>query len=106
MKVDRNIKLPDLIVSTILFSKIVSEYDAGLKRFFRKIGTNFELCDFINRGYLRILIAARQPSGFGTVCKAITVFSDCIINERHFWSKRRNNHFRKSCVSFAFTFIT
>ena len=38
--VDRNIQVPTLIVSTLLLSKT----DIDLKRFFRKIGTLFELC--------------------------------------------------------------
>ena len=42
MIVDRNINVPVLILSTLLLSKT----DIGLKRFFRKIGTLFELCDF------------------------------------------------------------
>ena len=58
MNVDRNIKLHDLILSTLLLSKT----DIGLKRgFFAKKGTILELCDFKNGGCLRILIAARQP---------------------------------------------
>ena len=57
MNVDRNIKVPDLILSTVLLSKT----DIGLKRFFRKIGTIFELCDFKNGGRLTFLVAARQP---------------------------------------------
>ena len=57
MDVDRNIKVPDLILSTLLLSKTV----IGLKRFFRKIGTCFELFDFKNGGCLTFLVAARQP---------------------------------------------
>ena len=57
MDVDRKIKVPDLILSTHLLSKI----DIGLKRFFRKIGTIFELCDIKNGGWLTFLVAARQP---------------------------------------------
>ena len=44
MNVARNIQEPTLILSTVLLSKT----DMGLKRFFRKIGTIFELCDFKN----------------------------------------------------------
>ena len=57
MDVDRNIKVPDLILSTVLLSKT----DIGLKCFFRKIGAMFELCDFKNGGCLTFLVAARQP---------------------------------------------
>ena len=57
MDVDRNIKVPDLFLSTLLLSKT----DVGLKRFFPKIGTIFELCDFKNGGCLTFLVAARQP---------------------------------------------
>ena len=57
MDADRNIKIPDLILSTLLLSKT----DIGLKRFFRKIVTIFELCDFKNGGCLTFLVAARQP---------------------------------------------
>ena len=57
MNVDRNIKEPDMILSNLLISKA----DIGLKRFFRKIGTLFNLCDFENGGCLTFLVAARQP---------------------------------------------
>ena len=57
MDVDRNIKVPDLILSTLLLSKT----GIGLKRFFHKKGTIFEHCDFKNGGCLTFLIAARQP---------------------------------------------
>ena len=57
MNVDRNVKVPDLILSTLLLSKTY----IGLKRFFRKKGTNFELCDIKNGGCLTFLVAARQP---------------------------------------------
>ena len=57
MNADRNIKVPDLILSTFLLSKT----DIGLKRFFRKIGTIFELCDIKNGGCLTFIVAARQP---------------------------------------------
>ena len=57
MNVDRNIKVPDLILSTLLISKT----DIGLKRFFRKLGTILKLCDFKNGGCLTFLVAARQP---------------------------------------------
>ena len=56
-KVDRNIKLPDLILSTISLSKT----DVGLKVFFRKIGTILELCDCKIGGCLGILVTVRQP---------------------------------------------
>ena len=57
MDVDRNIKVPILILSSLLLSKT----DIGLKRFFRKIGTIFELCGFKNGGCLTFLGAAHQP---------------------------------------------
>ena len=57
MDVDRNITVPGLILSTLLLSKT----DIGLKRFFRKIGTIFELCDFKNGGCLTFLVIDRQP---------------------------------------------
>ena len=57
MNVDRNIKVPDLSLSTLLLSKT----DIGLKRFFRKIVTIFDLCDFNNGGCLTFVVAARQP---------------------------------------------
>ena len=57
MNVDRNIKLPDLISLTLLLSKT----DVGLRRFFHKLGTLFELCDLKNGGSLRSLDATRQP---------------------------------------------
>ena len=58
MDVDRNIKVPDLIMSTLLLSKA----DIGLKRFFRKIGFFFfKFYDFKNGGCLTFLDAARQP---------------------------------------------
>ena len=57
MNVDRIIKVPDLILSTVLLSKT----DIGLQRFFHKKGTIFELCDFENWGCLTFLVAARQP---------------------------------------------
>ena len=60
MEIDRNIIVPDLILSTLLLSKTV----IGLKRFFFffcKIGTIFELCDFKNGDCLTFLVAAHQP---------------------------------------------
>ena len=70
MNVDRNIKVPDLILSTHLLSKT----DIGLKRFICKIGTIFELCDFKNGGrlYFSLQLANHksQRSDFGAVCKA------------------------------------
>ena len=57
MNVDRNIKVPDLSLSTLLLSKT----DIGLKRFFRKIVTIFDLCDFNNGGCLTFFVAAHQP---------------------------------------------
>ena len=57
MDVDRNIKVPDLILSTLLLSKT----DIGLKSFFAKKAQFFELCDFKNGGCLTFLVAARQP---------------------------------------------
>ena len=56
MNVDRNIKVPDLISSALLLSKT----DIDLKRFFRKIGTIFEVCDFKKWGCLSFLVVARQ----------------------------------------------
>ena len=57
MHVDRHIKVPALILPSLLLSKT----DICLKRFFRKMGTIFELCDFKNRGCLTFLVADCQP---------------------------------------------
>ena len=70
MDVDRNIKVPDLILSTLLLSKTV----IGLKRFFRK------KAQFLNFVTLKMEVALHsslqlanhksQRSDFGAVCKA------------------------------------
>ena len=57
MNVDRNFKVPDLSLSTLLLSKT----DIGLKRFFAKIVATFDLCDSKNGGCLTFLVAARKP---------------------------------------------
>ena len=57
MNVDKNIKVPDMILSTLLLLKT----DIDLKLFFCKLGTIFELCDFKNEGRLTFLVAAHQP---------------------------------------------
>ena len=69
MNVDRNIKVPDLILSTLLLSK----NDIGLKRFFAKYA------QFLNFVTLKIGVALRfslqlahhnsQRSDFGAVWK-------------------------------------
>ena len=105
MNVDRHIKFPVLILSSFLLSKT----DICLQRFFHKICTIFEFCDFKNRDCLTFLVAARQPyvtAVFFWVLYArkITVLSDFIIAASNFWQKR-NNYFRKSCVSFAVKYI-
>ena len=61
MNVDRNIKVPYLILSTLLLSKT----DIGLKRFFRNKGTFFELCD-IKIGvalHISLQLATQSHSG-------------------------------------------
>ena len=70
MNLDRNIKVPDLILSTLLLSK--TRY--WFKTFFRKIGTIFELCD-LKMGValhfsLQLANHKSQRSDFGAVCKA------------------------------------
>ena len=78
--VDRNIQVPALILSTLLLSKT----DIGFKRFFRKIGTLFKLCDFKHRG-LPYISRSSSPtishSGLILVLCAsqITILSDFII---------------------------
>ena len=71
MDVDRNIKVPDLISSTLLLSKT----DIGLKRFFRKIGTVFFNFLTLKKGvalHFSLQLANQKPqrSDFGAVCKA------------------------------------
>ena len=70
MNVDRNIKVPDLILSTILLSKP----NIDLKRFFRKIGTIFELVTLKMGGALHFSLQLAnhksQRSDFGAVCEA------------------------------------
>ena len=70
MSVDINIKVPDLILSTLLLSKT----DIGLKRFSQK-STIFELCDFKKMAVtlhfsLQLANQTSQRSDFGAVCKA------------------------------------
>ena len=70
MNVDRNIKVPDVILSTLL----LSETDIGLKRFFAK------QAQFLNFVTLKMGVALHfslqlanhksQQSDFGSVCKA------------------------------------
>ena len=70
MNVDRNINVPDLILSTILLSKT----NIGLKRFFAK------KAQFLNFVTLKMGVALHfslqlanhksQRSDFGVVCKA------------------------------------
>ena len=70
MNVDRNIKVPDLLLSTILLSKT----NIGLKRLFRKID------QFLNFLTLKMGVALHfslqlanhksQRSDFGAECKA------------------------------------
>ena len=74
MNVDRIIKVPDLLLSTILLSKP----DIGLKRFFAK------LTQFLNFVTLKMGVALHsslqlanhksQRSDFGGVCKANNEF--------------------------------
>ena len=70
MNVDRKIKLPDLILSTVLLSKQIFYF----KLFFRKKGKILELCDFKNEAALEfsLQIGYQKPqlSDFDSVCKA------------------------------------
>ena len=67
MNVDRNIKVPDLILSTLLLSKT----DIGLKLFFfRKIGTILQCFDFKNGGCLTFLTISHSGLIFCVVYKA------------------------------------
>ena len=70
MDFDIFIKVPDVILSTLLLSKI----DIGLKRFFRKIGTIVELYDLKKGVALHFLLQLAnhksQRSDYGAVCKA------------------------------------
>ena len=71
MNVDRNIKVPDLILSTLLLSKT----DIGLKLFFRKIGTLFFIFVTLKLGdallfSLQLVNHKSQRSEFGAVYKA------------------------------------
>ena len=70
MNVDRNIKVPDLILSTLLFSK----NDIGLKSFFAKWAHFFNFVS-LKKGValhfsLQLAIHKSQRSDFGAVCKA------------------------------------
>ena len=70
MTADRNIKVPNLILSTFL----LSQTDIVLKRFIAKIGTIFELCDIKMEVALHLSLQLAnfksQRSDFGAVCKA------------------------------------
>ena len=70
MNVDRNIKVPDLLLSTILLSKT----DIGLKRFFAKYAQflNFVTLKMGVALHLSLQLANHksQRSDFGAVCKA------------------------------------
>ena len=81
MKVDRNMKLPDLILSTILLSKI----DGCLKSFFRK------KAQFRNSVTLKMRVALEFSLQLPTIshsglilvlyARQIMVLSDCILAE-------------------------
>ena len=70
MNVDRNRKVPDLLLSTILLSKT----DIGLKRFFAKYAQflNFVTLKMGVALHLSLQLANHksQRSDFGAVCKA------------------------------------
>ena len=71
MNVDRNIKVPDLILSYLLLSKS----DIGLERFFRKLGTicfNFVTSKIGVALHFSLQLANHksQRSDFGIVCMA------------------------------------
>ena len=70
MNVDRNIKVPDLSLSTLLLSKT----DIGLKRIFRKIFTILTFVTLIMGVALHFSLQVAnhksQRSDFGAVCKA------------------------------------
>ena len=70
MNVDRNIKVPDFILSTLLLSKP----DIGLKRFFAKYAHFFNFVT-LKMGValhlsLQLTSHKSQRSDFGAVCKA------------------------------------
>ena len=70
MNVDRNITVPDLILSSILLSKT----DIGLKRFFAKYSQFFTFVNLIMGVALHFSMQLAnhksQRSDFGAVCKA------------------------------------
>ena len=70
MNVDRNIKVPDLILSTLFLSKT----DIGLKRSFRKLAhfSNFLTLKMGVALHFSLQLAKHkaQRSDFGAVCKA------------------------------------
>ena len=70
MNVDRNIKVPDLILSTLLLSKT----DISLKRFFAKESQFLNFVNLIMGVALRLSLQPAnhksQQSDFGAVCKA------------------------------------
>ena len=70
MNVDRNIKLPDMILSTVLLSKQIM-----VSNYLGKKGKILELCDFRNGGTalefsLQIGNQKPQRSDFDSVCRA------------------------------------
>ena len=80
------------------------------KTFFRKKGTIFEVCDFKNGGLLYISRCSSPTIGHNGLilvlyARQITILSEFIIAGWFFLWKRRNYHFRKSCVSFACKYI-
>ena len=70
MNVDRNIKVPELILSTLLLSKT----DIALKRFFAKKSQFFNFVTLMMGVALRFSLQLAnhksQRSDFGAVCKA------------------------------------
>ena len=78
--------------------------------YFCKIGKTLELCDFKIEIAFEFLLQLGnnklQRSNFDIVCYArqIRALSDHIIAECIYGPKRRNYHFSKCCVSFAFKY--
>ena len=105
MNGDRNIKVPDSILSTLLLSKT----ELGLKRF----SQNMHI--FFNFVTLKMGVALHfslqfdnhksQRSDFAAVCKANNGTELFHYGWLIFFMQRRNYHFRKSYVSFAFKYI-
>ena len=104
MYVGRNLKVPDLILSTLSPLKA----DIGLKRFFRKIGIICQHCDFKTGGLPYISSCSsstiKQKSGliFVLYARQITI---SLSLTKVLYEKEGSTIFRKSCASFAFKYI-